>query len=364
MIFMIYMIEILSGNNDTVAIRHKAESLTAISAGQRPVSADRTRPLRPDGATRFHSSGMDRSVERHCTPHVPHAVGMRPKITDAYLTACGFPAGGRFLPSDASRTGCRTAQLWEMPVNLAAFSKNGKCNRFVFNSNSNTIPVNLYPIIYAFASAFELFQFGDVLQGACGFNRHYGIINPFKNTAVLNFLDVAQKRLFEFGFHFPSAVITSLRLTVSVLSPCSIRDTRYLSRDVSVFMVFALTPMRRAKSFRNLTSDLPLVCINTASILLLFMGTNVRKKYCLNHDFNMIFMIYMIENPINDIMRLKDRKDNYLLLRLFWQIKLGGNDVKPCPVRACSAIAEDKMLVATQTIPAATPCRQVECGWE
>ncbi|MDR1746278.1 MAG: hypothetical protein LBR49_03290, partial [Tannerella sp.] len=64
MIFMIDMIKILSGNNDTVAMRHKAESLTAISAGQRPVSANRTRPLRPDGAHTLHSRGMERSVER------------------------------------------------------------------------------------------------------------------------------------------------------------------------------------------------------------------------------------------------------------------------------------------------------------
>jgi len=70
-------------------------------------------------------------------------------------------------------------------------------------------------------------------------------------------------------------------------------------------------------------------------------------------------MIDMIENPINDVMRLKDRKDNYLLLRLFWRVKLDVNEVKPCPVRTCSAIAEDNMWVATQTTRAATPCRQV-----
>jgi hypothetical protein len=67
----------------------------------------------------------------------------------------------------------------------------------------------------------------------------------------------------------------------------------------------------------------------------------------------------MIENPINDVMRLRGGDDNYLLLRLFCRIKLGVNEVMPCPVRACSAIAEDNMLVATQTTPAATPCHQV-----
>jgi len=147
MIFMIGMIKILSGNNDTVAMRHKAESLTAISAGRHPVSANRTRPLRPDGVTRLQTSFL---------PHQP------------------------------------------------------------FN----------------------------------------------KTTSV--------------------------------------------ARD-------------DARTYKP-------------------------------H--------YRIKNEINDVMRLKDRKDNYLLLRLFCRVKLGVNEVKPCPVRTCS-VAEDNMLVAAQTTPDAMPCRQV-----
>jgi hypothetical protein len=88
MIFMIYMIKNLSGNNDPVAMRHKAESLTAISAGHRPVSANRIRPLRPDGTTRPHSNGMERSVERQQTPHVSHAVGMRPIVQLIHIKIC------------------------------------------------------------------------------------------------------------------------------------------------------------------------------------------------------------------------------------------------------------------------------------
>ena len=167
----------------------------------------------------------------------------------------------------------------KMFVNVFAGFKNHEFNHVVFNSYTDTVMVNFYPIVNAFFGAFQFSQFGNILFASRFFNVGNGLLNLFFQRLVFDLFDVVQKRGLKIGIHFRNAFITSSRLTLGVCKPFSINDTKCASASSDASMVWADTPIRRAKSMINRVSDLLRGWIRTASIYQILITAKISINY-------------------------------------------------------------------------------------